>query len=454
MTKKISILFILFAFILSAGFGCKGVDNTTKEAMKPITLEYWRVYDDQDSFDEIIAKYKAIHPHVTINYKKFRYEEYESALANAMIEDRGPDIFSIHNTWVRKYQNRLAPLPPQIKSVYMVEQGSIKKEVVPQMRTEKTLTTKNVRDFFVDTVSKDVIIDEKIYGLPLSVDTLALFYNRDLLNNAGIVNPPSFWDANFQQNVKKMTKLDAKRKIVQSGVALGGSKNINRFSDVLIALMMQNGSNILENGQVLFNQTPPTLKDSNYNPGAGALTFYTDFANPVKEVYAWNSDLPNSLDLFISGNLAMMFSYSYDIATIKARAPKLNFSIAKFPQIQGNPPVNFANYWIESVSKKSLHQDEAWDFIQFATREEQAQLYLKKTNKPTALRSLISQQKNDENIGVFVDQVLTAKSWYQGKNPQAAETAIGEMIDEANRNYEKLQDILDFSASQVQQTIN
>jgi ABC-type glycerol-3-phosphate transport system substrate-binding protein len=188
-----------------------------------------------------------------------------------------------------------------------------------------------------------------------------------------------------------------------------------------------------------------------------ALRFYTDFANPTKESYSWNSTLPNALDMFISGNLAIMFSYSYDLPTIKAQAPKLNFSIAKFPQIEGNPPtnINFANYWVEVVSKKSQHPNESWDFIQFITKEEQAKSYLDKTKKPTALRSLVPQQRTDDAIGVFTDQVLTAKSWYLGKNESAAEDAIKEMIDSViNNASEKIQDIINNAASKVQQTLN
>jgi ABC-type glycerol-3-phosphate transport system substrate-binding protein len=160
--------------------------------------------------------------------------------------------------------------------------------------------------------------------------------------------------------------------------------------------------------------------------------------------------------MFIGGNLAIMFSYSYDLETIKARAPKLNFSVAKLPQIEGNPPtnVNFANYWVESVSKKSPHPDEAWDFIQFITKEEQAKSYLEKTKRPTALRSLVASQKEDNEIGIFADQVLTAKSWYKGLNAAAAEDAIKEMIETMIKNTgEKIQTILNTAASKVQQTV-
>jgi multiple sugar transport system substrate-binding protein len=461
MNKKIVAFFLLFTFLITSGFGCKTVSTKTQKAMEPITLEYWRVFDDGDAFQEIIEKYKQIHPNISINYRKFRIEEYEKELIEAMAEDRGPDLFAVHNTWVKKYENKISPLPAEISMAYQVKKAG-SDTPVPEMKTTASITAGDIQRLFPDVVAKDVVHDitvkdeivkNQILGLPLSVDTLALFYNKDLFNAAGIATPPQFWDQVFQDNVKKLSKQNPKREIIKSGVALGASKNIQRYSDVLTLLMMQNGSKILEDGRIVFHAIPENLSATGYNPGLGALVFFTDFSNPTKYVYSWNDTLSDSLDMFISGNLAMTFAYSYDLATIQARAPKMNFGVAKIPQIANNPEVNFANYWLETVSKKSKYPNEAWDFIQFATKEEQAKLYLAKTNKPTALRSLIEEQKKDPNLIHFAEQILTAKSWYQGKNPQAAEKAIGEMIDNAVKNYEQIQEVLEFGANQVQQTI-
>lgn len=454
MSKKIIAFSLLLVFVLTSGFGCKTTSQATIEATKPITLTFWQTFDDSDAYSEIIQKYQVLHPNITIEYKKFRYEEYENELLNAWAEDRGPDIFSIQNTWIKKYQTKLTPMPAEITMAYMVETGTIKKEVVPQMQTNKSLTIRDLKNNFVDVVSSDVVLDDgKIYGLPLSVDTLALYYNRDLLNSAGITNAPKYWNKEFQQIIKKLTKQDPKKGLVQSGVALGTSKNISRFSDILSVLMMQNGAIMTSGNQVTFNSIPPTMSGG-YNPGLEALRFYTDFANPNKEVYCWNNDMPNSIEAFTSGSLAMFFGYSFNLDQIRAQAPKLNFGIAKLPQIEGNSvEINFANYWVNSVSKKSKYPNESWDFIQFLTKEENAKTYLEKTKKPTALKSLINTQKDDEYLGIFSEQVLSAKSWYHGKNINDAESAIGEMINLAVTAADKLQDVLSDGASKVQQTI-
>lgn len=482
MKNKIIHLFLLFTIILTSGFGCKKVDEKVAERMKPITLNYWRVWDGEDDFLEILAGYQALHPYVTIKYRKLRYEEYEQELIEAFATDRGPDIFSIHNTWIRKYQGKglIEEMPETITMVYPVTQGTIKKEIVPTVSTKKSITLKEISKNFVDIVYEDVVVPvrdpysnvvtNKVFGLPLSIDTLAMFYNKDLFNNAGITSPPAYWNREFQQNVKKLTKQNNKGEIIQSGVALGGSDNIERSTDILSVLMMQNGTEMMnDSNNVTFNLRPAIFGDRNYNPGLDALRFYSDFANPAKEVYSWNDSLDNSIDMFTQNKLALMFGYAYMLPQIKTEGPKLNFSIAPLPQIEGNPDtVGFANYWVEAVSKKILTNstnlaqgsayakqklDTAWDFIQYATGADQVKYYLAKTKKPTALRALVDSQIDDQEVGVFAEQILTADSWYRGADANAAEKAMKEMIDSAVAGQKALTEVIGTGAQKVQQTI-
>ncbi len=459
MKTKIIAFALLLVFVATAGLGCKTVSQDVQNRMQPITLNYWRVWDGPDDFQPILEAYHQLHPFITINYRKLSFDEYEQALVDALAEDRGPDIFSIQNTWVRKYQTKLAPLPETISMVYPVTKGTLKKEVIPELRTSRSISLTDVKNNFVDTVYGDVVLPfegkDRVYALPLAVDTLAMFYNKDLLNNAGIAQLPAYWNRDFQQDVKKLTKQDARGDIIQSGVGLGGSTNVERSADILSALMMQNGSVMMEGNSVTFNQIPPVFRQRGYNPGLEAIRFYSDFANPAKEVYSWNSSLENSLQRFINGKLAIFFGYSYHISLIKAQAPRLNFAIAKFPQIEGNPAeANAANYWVEGVSAKSKYQNEAWDFVQFMTTQSaQAKAYLDKTKKPSALRSLLADQLNDEDIKVFASQILTAKNWYHGRDVLAAEKALGEMIDAVVANPENLEAAVNLAVSRIQQTI-
>ncbi len=461
MKYKIVAIFLIFTFIISSGFGCKLPSSKEVQSTKPITIDYWGVYDDSDAFSEIIASYNALHPFVTINYTKMLPEEYEEKLIDAMAEDRGPDIFRVQSTWLPDYQSKLTPLPPTTKIAHMVKEGTLKKKVVPKVIESKSLTLKELKEKYVDTVYKDVVmaakdkngesLGQKIYGLPLAMDTMVMYYNKDLLNNAGIISPPEYWDKSFQEAVKKLTKQNNKGNIIQAGVAMGGSDNIERSEDILSLLMMQNGAIMMnEDKRVMFHKIPENLT---HHPGVGALEFYSDFSNPGKEVYSWSSKMPNSLTAFSQGNLAIMFGYAYHLPIIRTRAPKLNFDIAKMPQIENNPIINHPNYWVEVVSAKSDHVDEAWDFIQFMNEPKQIKKYLEKTQKPTALRALVEEQKDDLDIGIFAEQVLTAENWYHGHDTERMQKAMNEMIDLSVAGQMDIENIIKQAANKVQQTV-
>jgi len=452
-TTKIAIYFLLAAFLITSGFKCGGPPaGLTEGKPSPVTLSYWKVYEDSYNISELINAYQKEHPHITIEYKNFTYAEYEDALLNAFAEDRDPDIFSINTTWMRKYQPKIAPLPATLTIPYQVTRGTIKKEVFTENRSKKTLTLRDIRSLYPDVVYDNQIIDNQIYGLPLSIDTLALFYNRDLLNNAGISAPPTTWDE-FNADVIKLTKQDTRGNIIQAGAAIGTADNVARSTDILSIIMMQNSTQMTDaTGRATFNAMPQNLNRQTL-PAVEALNYYNSFASPATQSYTWNINMPNSLESFMNGKTAFYFGYAYNIPTIKTQAPKLNFEIAACPQIQPSNPINFANYWAETVSKKSQHSNEAWDFILFITANaDNNKIFLSQSKRPTALRSLISSQLDDLELSAFVGQLLTAKSWYKGKNAIAAEEIFKQMIRDNLQGILPTVQIISLGAQKINQT--
>jgi multiple sugar transport system substrate-binding protein len=430
--SKILVILLLIV-IMTGGFRCKTTSQEVREAMKPVKLIYWGVWDTPEAINFLINDYRVLHPHVSIEYRKLRNEEYEQALKEAWLDERGPDIFAIPITWLEEYKHRLLPLPDKITMPYVQLVGpSCKREEEIVLKTQASLNLGDIRQKFVGTIYDDVVEGEQIYGLPLSLDSLVLYYNRDLLNTAGIPQPPTNW-TEFKNQVQKLTFQDEKGNIVQAGVALGTANNVRNATDILSLLMMQNGTPMIQGRKATFNL--PSTQREGYYPGEEALRFYTDFANPAKEVYTWNSQMPDSLDAFIEGRVAFYFGYSYDLATIQSRAPKLNFSITTMPQIKDSlQSVNSANYWIQTVYWKTEHANEAWDFIQFmATNEDSIKKYLDVDHRPTALNSLYNQQIEDYDLRPFVKQILTAQTWYNGQNYPAVEEAFKEMINKVLR---------------------
>jgi len=452
---KILILFLIAVFFVTTGLGCKLLSSEQQQAIAPTTLTYWRVWDDSDVFANVIADYQLVHPNINIQYRKFRQEEFEQELLNALAEDRGPDIFSIPEPWLKKYQSKLLPMPAQLKMGYIVEHNyfGIKKEQAVEVRTEKTPTLFSLKDQFADVVSADAVIDNQLYGLPLFLDTMVMYYNKDILNQAGINVIPSDWQA-FQEAVVKATKFETENIILQSGTALGTGFNIQHAFDIISLLMMQNGAMMSDNmgRPTFFSKVVQSGKE--VNAGLNALQFYADFALPLKNVYCWNNTLPNSLSAFMTGKVGFYFGYNYELDQIRSQS-RVNFGIAPIPQISGNPSRNYADYWLEVVSKKSKYPNEAWDFILFMNKPEEVKKYLYKTNRPTAQKALTADQANIEDLHASSQQLLTAATWYHGQNITAAQQAFREMAEQflLATDQSSISNILSIAIRKVAQTI-
>lgn len=433
MNKKILSKFLFFSlaiilFLSALGFGCIDRYNVCHpELREDITLTYWRVFDDSDVFDELLKEYHKLNPRITIEYKKLApYEQYENTIIEALAEDRGPDIFSIQNTWLPRFKDKIAPIPKT------------------QKEKDQIMGIREFGETYPDVAVQDLTISEDIYGIPLSINTLALYYNKNLLSNAGISTPPKTWD-DFQDAVEKLVKRDAKGDFMYMGASLGTARNINRAPDILSLLMIQNGAEMVSEDRIR-----SAFNDSR---GRRALIFYTDFANPTKKVYTWNTSQHYSLDAFYEGRLAMMLNYSYHIPTIRAKAPKLNFGIAKMPQIgdeSGNVvnEINYASYFAETVSVKSKYQEESWKFLKWLSEAPQVRRYLGRSENPPSRRDLVPEFKNKANLGVFAEQILTAHTWYQPHNTHI-DRIFNEMIEDVVLGKETVSDAMSRASEQM-----
>lgn len=466
--KKIYIVvFALLVLMFTSGFGCK--QKSAKQYDLP--LEVWGLFDDSDTFSEIFDTYIKVNPNVSkVEYRKFTPETYKKDLLEALASGQGPDIFLISNTWLPGFLDKIYPAPATV------------------------LNEQRFRNNFVDVVVDDFLYQGQVFAVPLTVDSLGLYYNKDLFNEAGITAPPKNWEE-FIEDCKKLSQVSNDGRILQSAVAMGTAYNINRSTDVLGLLMLQNQTEMvdLNSRQATFDRS--VGRDGvSVSPGENSLKFYTQFARSGgSSPYSWNPQMHYSIDAFAEGTLAMMFNYSWHRDTLMAKSPKLNFEVAPVPQLSGNQAVNYANYWGFAVAgnKKintsgaanpallpvtdEIRVAEAWKLLNYlTTRPEQSisqtataagikntiaadwdptKAYLQKTRKPSGRKDLIEIQKNDPKIGVFAAQNLIAKSWFQ-IDPEAIEIILAEMIDKVNRGQAGVEEALRAAASQVGQLMS
>lgn len=435
-------------------FSLTGCGNPADDSIKkPITLQWWRVSDSVGTFDDIVAAYQVAHPNVKVQVRVIRPEEFDQVALEALASGTGPDIVSLPNTSLRSWRDRLTPLPKELELTFIEVKGLIKKEPLAVTRKIPGLTFRQFKDTFIDAVGDDAVIDSKIYALPFAFDSLLLYYNQGLLAAANLPHPPATW-TDFKDNVQRMVKLDPQGHLLRSGAGLGTADNVPYAADILSALMLQNGTRMVDptNSAATFDRDVE-VSGTAYTPGADAVRFYTDFANPTKETYTWSGDEPPAWEAFAAGKVAFTFGYWRDRATLAARGPQVDIGVATFPQIDGNDrPAYYASYYLEAVTKQSKYPNEAWGFLQFATKPEQALKYINVTKRLTAHRAMVQSQLDDLELGTPAKQLLTSKSWYRGLKPKVAESALLSLIRQVVAGG-SIDDALSFASRQVSQTL-
>lgn len=338
-----------------------------------VTLTFWGLWEDSNTMQSVIGPFEQQHPDISINYEKEDPNDYSQRLLTQIHNGGGPDIFTYHSSWLPMVQSVLVPLPSSV-----VSKSDLENNFYPVVRT-------------------DLVKNGALYGLPLEVDTLSLFVNNTLFQNAK-ATVPTTWDG-FAATARALTQKDANGKITTAGAAMGTFNNITHAPDIISALFVQNGVTI------------PTL--SPQSNAADALTFYTSFATGNSTV--WDTTLDPSQLAFEKGNLAMYFGYSWDVFAIKAANPNLDFSIYPIPHLPGRS-TTIASYWVEGVSAKSQHQKEAMEFLQYlAQKNTMATLYAEEAKtrlfgEPYARSDLGTTLKSNPLVYPFVEQASSATS--------------------------------------------
>lgn len=418
------------AALLSLAFfasGCSLFGGPSTSAAK-VTLNMWGLFDTTTTIQPFITAYEQAHPNVTIVYTEKDVTTYENDLLNGLaVPGSAPDIILIGNNWLPKYQDKLRPA------------------------TAAEYTIKDYDNNFADVAAGDFISGGQVYAAPLSIDTLALYYNKDILGSAGIAQPPQTW-AQLEADSQKISKIDSTGYFTKSGVALGTSANINRAQDIMYLLMLQAGVTPYTSdfSQSTIDQAGAnSTGDANQYPGSQALSFYTSFANPSSPNYDWNTKSDYSTDAFANGKLAMMYGYYYDESTILQKAPNLNFGIAPVPQpTLGQNLVNYSNYWGYAVTQQSKNPNWAWDFIKSMTTQSALDSYYKLNPQPASRKDGIAEQATDPTLSIFSSSTLTSKNFYK-VDEQGVDSIILNMIDNVTLRNTAVPTALSQAAQQV-----
>ncbi len=366
---------VVFVFILIFLRILPGLPNDRNNpALVKEKIKIWGVFDSDRKFSAIKNSFGATYPNSTLSFRAFNnISDYEDTLIDALATGQGPDVFMVPNASLKKYVNKISPAPSSLINLI------------------------RLRALFPEIVEKNLTLNGQIYALPVSIDTLALYYNKSLFNQASIINPPETWAEleSIIPNLKINDPTDQNAKIWP--IALGAANNVNNSANILESLLIKDGS-------IASNKI-------NLRAGSNSLEYYASFSNPASPLYSWNANQPYSLDAFAESRVAMILDYGASMKEIKSRNSSLNFRVAEAPS-DGIASAPYGKLWGFAVSAQSRIPSLAWDFIlRLTTNAEIAESYFLENGEPPALNSVIQKYLGDPDWSIFAKQALTAVSW-------------------------------------------
>lgn len=416
--KIISLLvgIIIVAVIL---FAAITLYSSFSQRAEKVTLVYWGVWEDPVTYQSVFSEFQKKYPYVEIKYEKqdiTKLDKYVDRLRNRVLGEASgerPDIFRFHNSWLPLIGRLLSPVPPEVAQ-------------------EAELDSQ-----YFDVIKKDVSRSGVFYGIPLEMDTLALFINEDIYKESDIQTKPETWDEVIQA-AKQAVRYDDNifsDSIIRAGIGMGTFDNVEHSSDIMSLLFVQNGADMKD-------FLGPTRKFAE-----GALGFYTAFAQSNSEERVWDSTLENSKLAFAKGNLAMYLGYARDIPDIRSQNPTLNMTIIPVPHVAGSEQSRnktIANYWVEGVSIKSSHQKEAFELLKFMSEKENLERIFNEQAKqrvigmPFPRKDMLKTLRNNQLLYPIADQgnkatsTMFSSNTYDGSQVEELNSYLGNAIRSMN----------------------
>ncbi len=194
---------------------------------------------------------------------------------------------------------------------------------------------------------------DKIYGLPLSVETSVFAWNKDLYKKAGLdpEKAPATWEE-IEANAEKIRKLgDDTYGFYFSGGGCGGCM-IFTFTP----LVWGAGADILsEDSKTATLDTPQMRK---------AVGFYRDMVKKDLVPASAASDNGTSFLSFTNGKIGQQSLGAFAIGTLVTKYPDINFGVTLIPSVDGNTS-SFAGGDNFVITKGTKKIDAVKEFLEY-----------------------------------------------------------------------------------------
>ncbi|MCW5719663.1 MAG: extracellular solute-binding protein [Devosia sp.] len=323
-----------------------------------VEIEYWQyVFDSRvQAMDKLIANFQAANPDITVKHTTFPYADYQTRVVAAKVAGQGPDVVQLFYGWTDQFVNGglIKPLDPAV-----FPHDEIESEFFPIVSAMKR--------------------GEDYYGLPTAVRSLALFYNKALLDEAG-VQPPSTLDE-LLAVAEATTKRDGGGNITTAGITMDmAGQDHHWWRETLIRQF--GGAPYDAEGNVAYDDAA----------GAAALKFYTDLQTEHKVGLIGFMDEGQAA--FRAGMAAMTIDGTFRLGAF-ANNP-FEWGVVELPANAEGLKSNYSSYFANAIGATAEGEEleAAQKFLAYISSPEAMEIWLATVGELPARRDVALTEAN------------------------------------------------------------
>ncbi|PKM57513.1 MAG: sugar ABC transporter substrate-binding protein [Firmicutes bacterium HGW-Firmicutes-3] len=308
-------------------------DNAVSKSSDKLTVAIWDT-NQQAGLQEIMNDWSA-QSGVKAEIQVLSWDEYWTLLEAGASGGSMPDVFWMHSNNSQKY---------------------IKNNLLLDLTDQILASDKIDMNHYYEDISELYAMDQKQYAMPKDIDTIALWYNKTMFDEAGVPYPDSTWTWDtLYETAKKLTKDDGS----QYGYAINTGNNQDSYYNAIYAY---SGKVISEDKKTSGYDDPKTIE---------AMEVFEKILNeglsPNLQIMA-----ENGADVLLkSGKVAMITQGSWMVPGFRDNEyTSENCDIAVLPKAPDGTRVSIYNGLGWAAAANGKNTDAAWSLIEYLSTKE------------------------------------------------------------------------------------
>ncbi len=397
MKKLLVLVFVLLSVLTLAACGTKETNNGAVVDFGDIfvrktTIRVWIDDEEGEYMEAVIAEFNKVYPNIVVEHQHMGSVDARERLKTFGPSGNGADVFQFPHDHLAQavLEDLVYALPTATKTLLESRAHPLGLDIASVFYDE------NAKSF--DPASPNAV--ERLYAVPMSIESIGLFYNKDLVTTPAttmeaIITAAQAWNATVVDDGSNQTNAEKGRYYLNTSSHWADSYFMQGFYSA-------------------FGFTPfgPTLDDPSevgFENAVNALTWFNSALKPITTGSGAHNSVTGSAN-FEAGLVPYIIAGPWNHEGYENAG--VNYGVAQMPTINGEPMQTFAGAMMAAVYKYSENKEAAIKFVEFLNSDIAMQLqYEFKTKLPalkTDLLSNIEGVADDEKLMAMAVQLQTS----------------------------------------------